>query len=139
MVLALARPEASAMFANLWPVSAALQVSLTSLSPRAAERLVRAALGPTLGGDVVTRLVERASGNPFYLEELIRRESEGGSGSFLPETVLALVQSRLQDLDAGRCAGYRRAPRASSARRSGTTAWRRCSGKLRRPPTSTPG
>ena len=98
MVLAFARPEATATFASTWPVSEALQVSLASLSPRAAERMVRAALGSTLGADVVTRLVERASGNPFYLEELIRRESEGGSGP-LPETVLALVQSRLQYLE----------------------------------------
>ncbi len=98
MVLAFARPEATVTFASTWPVSEALQVSLASLSPRAAERMVRAALGSTLGADVVTRIVERASGNPFYLEELIRRESEGGSGP-LPETVLALVQSRLQYLE----------------------------------------
>jgi eukaryotic-like serine/threonine-protein kinase len=98
MMLALARPEATATFASMWPAREALHVSLTSLSPRAAGRLVRAALGPTLAADVVTRLVERASGNPFYLEELIRRESEGGSGP-LPETVLALVESRLQYLE----------------------------------------
>ncbi len=116
MVLALARPEATATFANMWPVSAALQVSLTSLSPRAAERLVRAALGPALAADVVARLVERASGNPFYLEELIRRESEGGSGP-LPETVLALVQSRLQDLEPD----ARRIARAASV--FGETFW----------------
>ncbi len=98
MVLALARPEATTTFAGMWPVSEALQVSLASLSPRAAERLVRAALGAAFDPDAVTRLVDRASGNPFYLEELVRRAAEGGS-EHLPETVLALVQSRLECLE----------------------------------------
>ena len=39
-----------------------------------------------------------ASGNPFYLEELVRCEAEGRSQD-LPETVLALVQSRLECLE----------------------------------------
>ena len=49
--------------------------------------------------DVVARIVERAGGNAFYLEELIRAVAEG-KGDALPETVLAMVQARLEALDA---------------------------------------
>jgi tetratricopeptide (TPR) repeat protein len=46
---------------------------------------------------VVERIVALADGNAFYLEELIRRVAEGGTE--LPETVLAMAQSRLQLLE----------------------------------------
>jgi tetratricopeptide (TPR) repeat protein len=98
MVVAFGRSEVTETFPNLWTASEALQLPLGRLSPRASERLVRSALGSSLADDVVARLVERANGNPFYLEELIRREAEGGSDT-LPETVLALVQSRLERLE----------------------------------------
>jgi tetratricopeptide (TPR) repeat protein len=74
------------------------QLSLGRLTPRSAERLVRAVLGPATPASTVTRIVERADGNAFYLEELIRRIAEGG-GDTLPETVLALAQSRLERLE----------------------------------------
>jgi tetratricopeptide (TPR) repeat protein len=98
MVLALARPEVNETFPNLWKGSERHDIALGRLPPRAAERLVRAALGETAGGEAVTRIVERADGNAFYLEELIRRVAEGGDES-LPETVLSLMQSRLERLE----------------------------------------
>jgi hypothetical protein len=98
MVLALARPEVHEAFPGLWTNVDRQDVTLGRLTARAAERLVRAALGADVHADVVTRLVTRADGNAFYLEELIRRESEGG-GDTVPETVLALAQLRLERLE----------------------------------------
>ena len=98
MVLALARPEVHDAFPNLWKGNVVPELPLGGLTRRAAERLVRAALGDRVTPDAVARIVERADGNAFYLEELIRRVSEGG-GDALPETVLALVQSRLERLE----------------------------------------
>ena len=98
MVLALARPEVHDAFPNLWKGTLVPELPLGGLTRRAAERLVRAALGGGVAPDAVARIVERADGNAFYLEELIRRVSEGG-GDALPETVLALVQSRLERLE----------------------------------------
>ena len=43
------------------------------------------------------RLVNRAEGNAFYLEELIRAVAEGKDAA-LPETVLAMVETRLARL-----------------------------------------
>ena len=97
MVLALARPEVDEAFPNLWHGIEANQLSLGRLTPRAAERLVRDVLGGQAKPDAVARIVERADGNAFFLEELIRRVAEGG-GESLPETVVALVQSRLERL-----------------------------------------
>jgi tetratricopeptide (TPR) repeat protein len=98
MVLALARPEIHAAFPELWSGTEKLDLALGRLAPRAAERLVRIALGEALAADAVSSIVGRADGNPFYLEELIRCVADGRGGS-LPDTVLALAQSRLERLD----------------------------------------
>jgi eukaryotic-like serine/threonine-protein kinase len=98
MVLALARPEVHDTFPSLWTAAEVHEVPLGRLTPRAAERLVRAALGEEAAADSVSRIVQRADGNAFYLEELVRRVAERG-GDTLPATVLALVQSRLERLE----------------------------------------
>jgi eukaryotic-like serine/threonine-protein kinase len=98
MVLALARPEVHDAFPSLWNGIAVPELPLGGLTVRAAERLVRAALGDAVAPVTVSRIVERADGNAFYLEELIRRVAEGGNDT-LPETVIALVQSRLERLE----------------------------------------
>src|SRR5204862_5699613 len=46
----------------------------------------------------VDRLVQQATGNPFYLEELVRAVASGPRGT-LPESVLAMVQARLEGLE----------------------------------------
>src|SRR5262249_54461353 len=71
---------------------------LKELSRKASERLVRQVLGDSVGPDTVERIVEHAVGNAFYLEELIRATAER-RGEALPETVLAMVQSRLELLE----------------------------------------
>jgi tetratricopeptide (TPR) repeat protein len=95
MLLALARPDAEELFPALCR-EAALQVRLPRLSSRASERLVRSTLGDGPSAEVVTSVIRVADGNPFYLEELIRRVAAGSTE--LPETVLAMAQSRLEHL-----------------------------------------
>jgi tetratricopeptide (TPR) repeat protein len=99
MVLALARPEVQQVFPGLWAGRPVTQIQLSELSKRASEKLIREVLGPDVPAPRVAMLVERAAGNAFYLEELIRAVADG-KGDALPETVLAMVQARLEALDA---------------------------------------
>ena len=98
MVLALARPEVHDVFPGLWHERALTELRLSGLSRKASERLVREALGEGVERDEVARITQRADGNAFYLEELIRAVAEGKGGE-LPETVLAMMQGRLAALD----------------------------------------
>ncbi|WP_437318403.1 serine/threonine-protein kinase [Sorangium sp. So ce385] len=98
LVLALARPEVHALFPGLWDGRDLQELRVKELSARASERLVRQVLGDRVSADTVARLVAQSDGNAFYLEELIRATAEG-SPDALPETVLAMVQSRLERLD----------------------------------------
>jgi eukaryotic-like serine/threonine-protein kinase len=98
MVLALARPEVFEIFPKLWAERQNVQeIRLKELGRKAGERLVRQVLGNKIGSDTVERLVRQADGNTFYLEELIRAVAEGKGGA-LPETVLAMVETRLGQL-----------------------------------------
>lgn len=99
LVLALGRPETRDRFPELWARRDLLELRLEGLSPRAAERLVRAALGDSIDSALTSRIVQRADGNAFYLEEMIRAAAEGGMLE-LPDTVLAMVQARLDVLPA---------------------------------------
>jgi tetratricopeptide (TPR) repeat protein len=115
MLLALARPEVHVRFPRLWEGAELQVVRLGGLTPRAADRLIRVTLGNDLASTTVSRIVELADGNAFYLEELIRRVANGGSE--LPETVLAMAQSRLEQLEPE----ARRVLRAASV--FGDTCW----------------
>lgn len=97
MVLALARPEVHEAFPKLW-AGALHEVPLAALGRRAAEQLVHAVLRDP-DPVTVTRIVERANGNAFYLEELIRAVAEG-RGNSLSETVVAMAHARLERLEA---------------------------------------
>lgn len=55
-------------------------------------------LGDNVPAATLARVVERADGNAYYLEELIRRVAEGGIDT-LPETILAMLESRLHRLE----------------------------------------
>jgi hypothetical protein len=101
MVLALARPEVLEVFPRLWEGRNLQEIRLKPLLRRASERLVREVLGDRVSVETAARLAARADGNAFYLEELIRAVAEGGEESGgLPETVLAMVQTRLEGFDA---------------------------------------
>ena len=97
MVLATGRPEVHALFPRLWSARGAQEIRLRELSRRASERLVRQVLGDAVGEVTLDAIVTRADGHAFYLEELIRAAADG-KGRALPETVLAMVQARLERL-----------------------------------------
>jgi hypothetical protein len=116
-VLALARPEVHTLFPVLWRERGVHEIRLGELGRRASERLVRAVLGEDAPPDLQADLAERAAGNALYLEELIRAAAEGKRDG-LPETVLAMVQTRLEGLPAD----ARRVLRAASV--FGRVFWR---------------
>ncbi len=98
MVLALARPELYEIFPRLWSERRNAQsINLQKLGRKASARLVTQVLGDGVAPDVMERVVAQADGNAFYLEELIRAAAEGKDQA-LPETVLAMVETRLAQL-----------------------------------------
>jgi eukaryotic-like serine/threonine-protein kinase len=116
MVLGLGRPDVADLFPKLWEERGLSTIELAGLPRRAAERLVQETLGDAATAETVATLVERAEGNAFYLEELIRAVAQGTCAA-LPETVLAMVQARLEALSVE----ARRALRAASI--FGQTFW----------------
>ena len=100
MVLALARPELFEVFPKLWADRPNVQqIRLLRLGRKPSERLVRQVLGGDVEPQTIERLVTQADGNAFYLEELIRAVAEGEDQA-LPETVVAMVATRLAGLPA---------------------------------------
>ncbi len=95
MVLALARPEVDDLFPRLWAERPMTELKLGELTRRAAGELVVKTLGD-VDKQTVARLVDRAGGNAFYLEELIRAVA-AGKGDDLPDTILAMAQARLEE------------------------------------------
>lgn len=122
-VLALARPEVRTVFPKLWEEHNVQEIRLGALSKRACEKLVRQVLGDRPGPALMAQIVEQAGGNAFYLEELIRAVSEGRDNE-LPESVFAMVQSRLLGL----AVEERRVLRAASV--FGQSFWERGVGAL---------
>jgi eukaryotic-like serine/threonine-protein kinase len=98
LVVALARPEVHELFPRLWDERGVHQLRLDELTKKGSEKLVREVLGARANDRLVARLVDHSGGNAFYLEELIRAVIEG-KGDALPETVLAVVQGRLERLE----------------------------------------
>jgi len=96
-VLALARPEVKSAFPQLFASSGLVELRLDALSRKASRELVREVLGENAAEEVVERIVDRSGGNAFFLEELIRTVADGDS-QMLPDTVLGIVQSRLDAL-----------------------------------------
>jgi serine/threonine protein kinase/tetratricopeptide (TPR) repeat protein len=105
LVVAVARPEIDDIFPRLWSDRPITRIALTPLTSKASERLARAVLWPRVPEATITRIAEHAHGNAFYLEELIRSVAAGGgkeegNGTIeLPDTVLAMVQARLEALE----------------------------------------
>src|SRR5262249_31031902 len=139
------RSEVKDLFPDIFAERGVQELRLKELSKKASEKLVRQVLGETVADDLVARLVQTAGGNAFYLEELIRSvslsntnpataehatkqsDAHGVSGGsvrrgavpvVLPETVLTMVQARLEALEPE----ARRVLRAASV--FGQTFWR---------------
>jgi tetratricopeptide (TPR) repeat protein/predicted Ser/Thr protein kinase len=96
-IVAMGRPEVREAFPSLWAERELQDVRLPGLTRKAAEALVGDVLAARATPTIVQRVVDRAGGNAFYLEELIRAVAEGGSDA-LPETVLGMVQARFDAL-----------------------------------------
>ena len=97
LILAFARPEVHKTFPGLWSSHELVELELGRLPSRAAKKLARTVLGKDVDSERVDALIVRADGNAFYLEELLRSAAAGQWE--LPETVLAMVHSRLESLD----------------------------------------
>jgi class 3 adenylate cyclase/tetratricopeptide (TPR) repeat protein len=76
-------------------------IFLEPLSPGETRDLISALLPADAADDALVPVVaERAGGNPFFAEEMVRLVSEEGSnGGQLPDTVQALLAARLDSLD----------------------------------------
>ncbi|MET0286852.1 MAG: protein kinase [Polyangiales bacterium] len=115
-VLATARPELHAQFPLLRERAALEELALQGLTRKASTQLARTMLPGTTPEASIDKVVTLAGGNAFYLEELLRRVAESGTAE-LPETVVAMAQSRIERLPAD----ARRLLRAASV--FGEIAW----------------
>ncbi|MFT3925399.1 MAG: protein kinase [Myxococcales bacterium] len=98
LVIAFTRPEVRERFPNLWAQRELQEIRLPKLGTRPCERLLDAVVGAELSAERRAWLIERADGNPFFLEELIRNMRAGGDTQKLPDTVLGTIQTRLDAL-----------------------------------------
>ncbi len=110
LVVGTARPEIETTSPRLWQKRGLSEIHLGPLPGRAARAFVESALGPDVDAKAVDAILERAAGHPFLLEELVRAVASGQGADALPTSVVAMVQARLDDLDAG----ARRVLRAAS-------------------------
>jgi len=108
-VVASARPEARDALTSAFNRGGFQELSLGPIPRRAAEGLVRERVKGA-NDEVVRTVVERAAGHALYLEELVRAVAAGQAVDVLPDTVLGVIQLRLDELDAE----TRRALRAAS-------------------------
>jgi tetratricopeptide (TPR) repeat protein len=109
LVLATARPELAQAHPRLFAERTSTELRLGPLSRAAGEQLVCARLGARIDGAALAALVERAHGNPLFLDELARA-FEDGRGARTPSTIASVIELRLRALDAA----HRRLLRAAS-------------------------
>ncbi|UJR80015.1 Serine/threonine-protein kinase PknK [Sandaracinus amylolyticus] len=98
LVLGLARPEVHDPFPSLWAERGASQLRLGELGRRTCERLARSVLGDDAPAALIARIVERCAGNALFLEEILRRVALEPGEDALPDSVLAMLQARLESL-----------------------------------------
>jgi tetratricopeptide (TPR) repeat protein/tRNA A-37 threonylcarbamoyl transferase component Bud32 len=99
LVVALGRLEVHERFPRLWAQRGLQEMAVGPLGAQATVELVRIALGKAADAATVALVLGRAEGNAFYAEELIRAVAEGTRDA-LPDTVLGMVQARLDALGA---------------------------------------
>ncbi|MET0385576.1 MAG: protein kinase [Polyangiales bacterium] len=98
LVLGFARPEVREAYPQLWAERDLTDIRLAKLGARACARMLDTLSGIDLPPALRTAIIERADGNPFFLEELVRSLHTSHGGDNLPETILAIVQARLDAL-----------------------------------------
>ncbi|MEX0993348.1 MAG: adenylate/guanylate cyclase domain-containing protein [Solirubrobacterales bacterium] len=79
----------------------ATSIVLEPLSDDETRELIASLLGEGKGSDAVGAVAERAGGNPFFVEEMVRTlaEREGDGAVELPDTVQGLLAARLDSLE----------------------------------------
>ena len=97
LILATARPELYSDHPD-WGggLRNATSIALAPLTAEETAELV-SALGGSADSEEVIALAERSGGNPLYATEFVRmlRDSEGGGGLELPESIQALIAARI--------------------------------------------
>ncbi|NUO51398.1 MAG: protein kinase, partial [Polyangiaceae bacterium] len=96
-VLSLARPEIDQNYPRLWSERSLVRINLRGLSADASRKMVESALGETADARLVNRIIARADGNAFFVEELVRAVAAGRE-DHMPETVVAMAASTLEAL-----------------------------------------
>lgn len=97
MLLGTSRPKLEDRLGRLGEETPQHWITLGRLSQTASIELVKIAAGDALGATALAAVVDRANGHPFLLEELVRHAVDSGTSS-LPDSVLAMVQLRLDRL-----------------------------------------
>ncbi len=105
LLVATSWPDAGGTRPPLASLKGAQTIKLDPLGVRAAERLARQVLGPERPAEDIERVARMSSGNAFLLEEILRAAAQGRALDAMPDSVLAVVQSRLRALpwSARRC------------------------------------
>ena len=96
-VLATARPELASVFPSLWSDRGTQEIRLGTLQRSACARLVRSAL-PDAPAELVDVIVQRTGGHPFFVEEVIRAVAAGATAEVLTDSMLGMLQARLDAL-----------------------------------------
>jgi class 3 adenylate cyclase/tetratricopeptide (TPR) repeat protein len=112
LIVCPARPELLDAFPG-WAATApsATTIFLEGLVPGAVAGLVESLRGVhPIDADLRTRIIERAEGNPLFLEEMVRMVVEDGArAAEVPPTIQALLAARLDGLPLAERAVARRA------------------------------
>jgi tetratricopeptide (TPR) repeat protein len=98
LVAVFARPPLRAAHPTLFADRRVQELRLEELSKRSSDRLARSILGADVPQETIDRVVALSNGNAFFLEELVRAVAEG-KGAELPESVLSVVEARLEALE----------------------------------------
>ena len=98
-LIGLGREDALTRFPDLWSRTDPQRIAIRALSRKASERLLALRLRDPLDRARIDRLVDLASGNPFFLEELARSANAGRPAAD-NVSVLALLEDRLGALSA---------------------------------------
>jgi len=98
LVIGFARTNLSERFPDLFRERHLLTARLGRLPRGACAKLIEDALGERVPSDKLAWIVQRADGNAFYLEQLIIAMASGASEGELPDTVLGMVQARVDGL-----------------------------------------
>lgn len=110
-VLAWALPEFARIFRNIWEDRGVQEVRVGELGRRNVEQLVKGWLGTNIDKNLVQRVVDRAAGNQFYLEEIGSLHQEKRITPCLAPCSRWSVQARLEEI----ASAERRTLRAASS------------------------